>query len=62
MLDHNWRRSDRGDDRGQSVEVRRVDDTIQVRDSRDPEGAVLTFTFAEWDAFTGGAKDGEFDL
>jgi Domain of unknown function (DUF397) len=44
------------------VEVAFVDGAIAVRDSRDPGGAVLLFTPAEWDAFVGGAKDGEFDV
>jgi hypothetical protein len=57
-----WRKSTRSGSNGQCVEARRVDDTIQVRDSKDQTGPVLTFTLAEWDAFTGGAKDGEFDL
>lgn len=35
---------------------------VHVRDSKDPEGPCLQFTPAEWDAFIGGAKDGEFDL
>jgi hypothetical protein len=26
------------------------------------DGGTLIFTRAEWDAFIGGAKDGEFDL
>lgn len=62
MLDQNWRASTRSSDDGQCVEVRRVDDTIEVRDSRDRSGPVLVFTFDEWAAFTGGTKDGEFDL
>jgi hypothetical protein len=33
-----------------------------VRDSKNPSGPALVFTQAEWDAFVGGAKDGEFDL
>ena len=33
-----------------------------VRDSNKPEGPWLFYTAAEWAAFTGGAKDGEFDL
>lgn len=33
-----------------------------VRDGQNPDGPVLLFTPAEWDAFVGGAKDGEFDL
>lgn len=35
---------------------------VDVRDSKDPNGATLSFTPAEWRAFIGGAKDGEFDL
>ncbi len=34
---------------------------VALRNSRDPEGAALIFTSAEWDAFLGGARDGEFD-
>ena len=44
------------------VEVAFVDGGIAVRDSRQPDGPVLLFTPAEWDAFVEGAKDGEFDL
>ncbi|WP_067507500.1 DUF397 domain-containing protein [Actinoplanes sp. TFC3] len=62
MLDHIWRTSTRSGDNGQCVEVRRVSDTIEVRDSKNQTGPVLTFTFAEWAAFTNGTKDGEFDL
>jgi hypothetical protein len=32
-----------------------------VRDSKNPGGAMLTFTASEWDAFLDGAKNGEFD-
>ena len=34
---------------------------IGVRNSRDREGPVLTFTPAEWHAFVGGVHQGEFD-
>lgn len=38
------------------------DDTvIQVRDSKDKTGPVLSFTPAEWTAFTAGVRAGEFD-
>lgn len=37
------------------------EDEILVRNSRDPEGPVLSFTSAEWVAFLAGAKAGEFD-
>ena len=39
-----------------------VDEGVGVRDSKNPTGSVLFFTYAEWDAFVAGAKDGEFDL
>ena len=45
-----------------NVEVAFVDEAIAVRDSKNPGGPALIFTAAEWDAFVGGAKDGEFDL
>lgn len=35
---------------------------IAVRHSRHPDGPVIVYTRAEWDAFLGGAKDGEFDF
>jgi hypothetical protein len=35
--------------------------TIQVRDSKNPRGAILNFTPSEWDAFIGGVHNGEFD-
>jgi hypothetical protein len=44
------------------VEVHQCTDQVLVRDSKDPTGPVLTFTRDEWEAFVGGAKDGEFDL
>jgi len=38
------------------------DGGVAVRNSRDPDGPVLTFTADEWDAFLGGVMLGEFDL
>jgi hypothetical protein len=58
-----WRRSTRGDDDTTAcVEVAILDTGYAVRNSTDPDGPVLFFTPAEWEAFVGGAKDGEFDL
>jgi len=54
-----WQRSSRCADR-QCVEVARDGDAVLLRDSKDPDGPVLRFTRAEWDAFVLGAKDGEF--
>jgi hypothetical protein len=46
---------------GDCVEVRRHDDAIEVRDSKDPDGAVLRFTAREFAAWLDGAKHAEFD-
>jgi hypothetical protein len=58
-----WFKSIRsGPDCDNCVEVAFVDEAIAVRDSRHPAGPALIFTAAEWDAFVGGAKDGEFGV
>lgn len=45
-----------------SVEIAFLDGgNVAMRNSEEPEGPVLVFTPAEWDAFVGGVKDGEFD-
>jgi hypothetical protein len=38
------------------------DHVITVRDSKNPDGPKLVFTPAEWEAFTAGVRDGEFDI
>jgi hypothetical protein len=44
------------------VEVARLPDGhIGVRDSKNPPGGMLRFTPAEWSAFLGGVRNGEFD-
>lgn len=58
-----WRKSSRsGPNCDNCVEVAFVGGAIAVRDSKNPTGPALVFTPGEWDAFVGGAKDGEFDL
>jgi hypothetical protein len=46
---------------GNCVEVALAGHTILVRDSRDPEGAVLVFAVAYWDAFVRSARGGAAD-
>jgi hypothetical protein len=47
---------------GNCVEVAGLSsDLIGVRDSQNPRGAVLRFSPADWDAFVGGVREGEFD-
>lgn len=55
-----WFKSSRSNPGG-CVEVRFLDDSVQVRDSKDPQGPVLTFTNREWTAFLEGVRFNEFD-
>jgi Domain of unknown function (DUF397) len=57
-----WRKSTRSGNQANCVLVRHNDTSVQVKDSKNPDGPVLTFTHSEWTAFVGGAADGEFDL
>ena len=61
MLDQSWRKSTRSGSNGQCVEARRTGDTIELRDSKDRSGPVLSFTLGQWIAFTAGLKADEFD-
>lgn len=45
-----------------TVEVAFVDELVGLRNGAEPDGPILVFTQAEWDAFVEGAKDGEFDI
>jgi len=56
-----WRTSSLCDLNG-CVEVAVLDDRVVVRDAKDRAGPVLVFTAAEWEAFVGGVRGGEFDL
>ncbi len=56
-----WLRSTKSQHNGGCVEIRKMDGTIAMRDSKDPSGPVLRFTPAEWDCFLDGAHKGEFD-
>jgi hypothetical protein len=58
-----WQKSRRSSPNGNCVEMATLPDGsgIAVRNSRDPEGPALVFTFAEVEAFVQGAGDGDFD-
>jgi hypothetical protein len=57
-----WIKSSLSSYNGNCVEVAGLaDDCIRVRHSKNPRGAILEFTTAEWDAFIGGVLGGEFD-
>ncbi|MET9712577.1 DUF397 domain-containing protein [Nocardiopsis alba] len=59
-----WMRSSLSDPESEAiVEVAEFDDGFRaVRDGKSPEKGTLFFTPAEWEAFTLGARDGEFDI
>lgn len=58
-----WWKSSRSANNCACVEVAVLPDGhVGVRDSKNQDGPALVFTSAEWDAFIGGVKDGEFDL
>ena len=56
-----WRKSSySGSAGGNCVEVaRHVPAVVAVRDSKDPDGPVLAFSRAEWQAFTARIKSGD---
>ena len=69
-----WRTSTRSGTNGNCVEVasnlldtqhvevaKNLPGIVAVRHSKDPDGPVIAYTDAEWSAFTGGVRDGEFD-
>jgi len=59
-----WRKSARSGSGGGNSCVEVADNlagVVPLRDSKDPDGAVLVFTRTEWAAFIGRVKDGEFD-
>jgi Domain of unknown function (DUF397) len=61
-LVQDWAKSTLSQYNGNCVEVAGLaTDAILVRDSKNPRAGHLRFTPAEWDAFVGGVRLGEFD-
>lgn len=57
-----WRKSSHSSGDSACVEVAPAPDGgASIRDSKNPHGAVLTFSAREWKAFIEGARDGEFN-
>ena len=57
-----WIKSSLSMANGNCVEVAGLSgDLIRVRDSQNPSGSILRFNPAEWDAFVGGIRKGDFD-
>jgi Domain of unknown function (DUF397) len=56
-----WRKAQYSVANGACVEVAAIDGMVAIRDSKDPDGAVLRYSSAEFYAFLDGARNGEFD-
>ena len=46
---------------GACVEVAANQNTILIRNSRQPDGPLIEYTAEEWHAFVSGVKEGDFD-
>jgi hypothetical protein len=46
---------------GACVEVATTGDAVILRGSANPDDESVTLTYAEWEAFLAGAKEGVFD-
>lgn len=58
-----WRRASKCDNSsGNCLEIADLNGATAIRDSKDPDGAVLVYTAGEWAAFLDAAKNGEFDF
>lgn len=62
VLNNEWRKSTRSGDTSACVEARLFNESVQVRDSKDRQGPVLTFTYGQWDALLATVKSGALDL
>jgi Domain of unknown function (DUF397) len=57
-----WRKSSfSGGNSDNCVEVKDLGGAKALRDTEDPDGAILTIQTGSWDAFVAGVKAGEFD-
>lgn len=57
-----WTKSGRSASVANCVEVAAVNDGVVIRNSKRPEEGAMLFTRAEFEAFLGGVRDGNFDL
>lgn len=59
-----WTKSSFSGNNGSCVECTcdTTDDTIAVRDSKDPDGGILEFSHGSWNNFLLAVKAGDFDL
>jgi hypothetical protein len=60
-LDRTWRKSTYSSN-GSCVEVRQVDSAVEVRDTKDRSGPVLSIPAESWRDFVEAVRAGDFDL
>ncbi len=56
-----WKKSTRSNAGGDCVEVAAPPQVVMVRDSKDRQGPVLSFTAGQWTGFVRGIKAGTFN-
>ncbi|WP_330232044.1 DUF397 domain-containing protein [Nocardia sp. NBC_00508] len=57
-----WFKSSYSGSQGDCVEVAWLaEGGVGLRDSKNPTGPALVFTLGEWEAFTAGVNNGEFN-
>jgi Domain of unknown function (DUF397) len=56
-----WRKAQRSIGNGNCVEVAHSHEWIVVRDSKNPDGAILAYNAESWRVFTAQARQGHFD-
>jgi hypothetical protein len=59
MIGSQWSKSSYSSSNANCVEVRSQGETVNVRDSKNANGPVMSFGSEEWDAFIAGIKNGE---
>jgi hypothetical protein len=57
----NWRKSSRSSDTANCVEVAFAGSRVAVRDSKNPDGPVLTYRTESWSLFIDEVRQGGFD-
>jgi hypothetical protein len=56
-----WYKSSRSAGNGACVEVAELPSAMAVRDSKDPQGPILTFGTESWRSFVAAVRTGTFD-
>jgi hypothetical protein len=61
MTEINWTKARKCPNHATCVEVAEQDGEVLVRDGKNPDGPVLSFTPGEWAVFAAGMRGTDFD-